>query len=58
MTDRVKFAGDALAISTLIANIMSWLPILITVVSGLLSIVWMSLRIYQTWREIMRNSKW
>lgn len=55
MAERVKFTGDVVVVSSVIANIMEWLPTAITIISGLLGIVWMCLRIYQTWKEICKR---
>ena len=53
--ERARVAGDAAVLGTVVANIMEWLPAALTIVSGTLSIIWLMLRIYQTWREIKRT---
>lgn len=50
--ERAKTMVDATAVTTTAASIAGWLPTAITIVSGILTIIWLGLRIYQIIQEI------
>lgn len=49
-------AADALAMSSVVANVLGWLPTTLTVISTLITIIYFSLQIYESntvkgWRK-------
>ncbi len=42
--EQIKFVGDALSVSTVVATIAGWLPAL----AALISFIWGCIRIYET----------
>jgi Flp pilus assembly protein protease CpaA len=48
MTNDVKVMTDGAAVALGVSNFMEWLPPTISLATGVLTIVWLALRIYET----------
>lgn len=53
LSEPIKHTMDALAIGTLLATLLSWMP----AIAAILSVVWLSLRIYESWQNIRLNNQ-
>jgi len=47
-THDIKVMTDAAAVVVGVSGFMSWFPPIVALVGGLLTIIWLSLRIYET----------